>query len=1071
MPNLPLDEEDEDEEEEDLETDQLIYATVQQLPPRAYIETFSLAKMRKTVLWFFLVLIAAVALGITVLAYTHTYSLAVFSELRYDLVCECVLRTLASAWLTFGLLVYPQRICRSRCASSSRLSATEWVLIFALVLLSLIPGFSVYGVVESWTRALGLEMAIERFVETPYNVSLSALLLYTSDESFALSAVSSSLGIAFQYGFQFCLISFEAYPETAETDSTTETTTTTSTATRVRKRSVESVAAYDEMIERNATRMRFCYRAASTVQQYWGKVRARFAQVHARFVQIRFRYVWLLIALYFSCLVAFSIEMRFYISYIPFVSMITVIRVCAEDSATWANGTHASKANIEHISPYSAAYGLCSPQQPVDNSPFWIAMGCALFCLFDIILVVNLYISLPKANENLSSLPYMTSRPYFLGFMYYRFLTWYSFNGLMLMGLLVTTVLPVSSFMVSELDYDVTSNITTMVIKPMFQVGVTAGNFGFGSCAMIISNWVVVLCYGNLPPDGKGAFAWCCAWKRPPLAKWMSKPSFPSSSSGSVQSPPSSPPLPPPTTASASFRNAQKRSKLHLPHGAFLRQESDIHLMQARDMLPHRFYKAEEDALVRQVRTKLFVLETCVLLYHFMSLAYIMLDPEQQDGSFRGVEEDEDDEEAATPKRTLQLEDFQRLVEDDQYTVHLYAKDDDSDTHAFCFSSPDRIIVSFRGSVSFKNYQTDYDSTEVLFEPAVRVTPQLNGFTNRLYAVNLATKQQPMVHRGFLRTYTAVRQEILDCVSGLLQAKPRVVMVTGHSLGGGMATVCSFDLALALRLPPDCIALMTFGSPMAGNLGFSSRFNRIVPCAHRLETANDVITQLPFQTPLTDVTLRGWFHIGVQVLLMPNGNGVVEPSPIETFMVHSRSSSIAAHFRLSYASALAAWAIRAHELHAKWWNSVIYEFLHYADFAPLPRSLRESLLRDLRRPGIPYLLHNVLYRDMAFDTSELGGEDEDDEEDVENAAAKFALLTKSLAHHPKQAEEFAKAVLAYAASLPQGGGEKRTAEHAELVARYTQGQVEEVANAMDVMTRTNSKGQGDDGEEQQELLA
>ncbi|KAH9258877.1 hypothetical protein BASA81_002941 [Batrachochytrium salamandrivorans] len=1066
MPNLASDgeEEDEEEEEEDLEAEQLAYATVQQLPPKTYIETFSLAKMRRTMFWFFLVLIAAVALGVSILVYSHTYSLISTRETRYDLMCECVLRTLASVWLTFGLLVFPQRIFRARYATSTKLSATECVLIFALVLLSVIPGFSVYGVVESWINALNLEQGIENFFQASYSVSLSALLFNTSTEGFALSAVSSSLGIAFQYGFQFALISLEAYPDSiqnTETASTTETASNTETtppsSIRARKRSIENVAAYDELIKHIVLRRRYCSHVASIVKKHLKMIRVWF-------VQIRFRYVWILLALYFSCLVAFSIELHFYISYIPFVSLISVIRVCVEDPARWEKGTHPSSAdpNVEYISPYLSTFGLCSPQQPIDNSPFWIALGCTIFFVFDIILIINLYISLPKANEHLSSLPYMTSRPYFLGFMYYRFLTWYSFTGLILVGLLVTTVLPVSTYIVSELDYNATNNITAIVIKPLFQVGVTAGNFGFGSCAMIISNWVVTLSYGNLPPDGKGVFVWCCAWKRLPLSKWISKLRLASSGGVSITQP-----HPLSSATSASFRKMQRgvKSKLRLPHGAFLRQESDIHLMQERGMLPHRYYKPEEDALVRQVRTKVFVLETCVLLYHFMSLAYVMLDPEQQNSSLKSRDEN-DDEEAATPERALQLEDFQRLVEDDQYTIHLYAKDNESDTHAFCFAGPDRIIVSFRGSVSFKNYQTDYDSTEVLFEPAMRVTPLVDEFTNHLYATNLATKQQPMVHRGFLRTYTTVRREILDCVSGLLEAKPRVVMVTGHSLGGGMATVCSLDLALALRLPPDRIALMTFGSPMAGNLGFSSRFNRIVPCAHRLETANDVITQLPFQTPLTEITLRGWFHIGVQVLLMPNGNGVVEPSPIETFMVHSRSSSIVAHFRLSYASALAAWAIRAHELHAKWWNSVIYEFLHYADLSPLPKPLRECLLRDLRRPGIPYLLHNVLYCDRAFDTSELGTlEDEKSEEDM---ATKFALLIKSLAQcdNPKQVEEFTKAVLEYAASLPKAGVGKRTADHAELLARYTQGQAEEAATAADAMTRTNPKGRENVDEEE-----
>ena len=109
-------------------------------------------------------------------------------------------------------------------------------------------------------------------------------------------------------------------------------------------------------------------------------------------------------------------------------------------------------------------------------------------------------------------------------------------------------------------------------------------------------------------------------------------------------------------------------------------------------------------------------------------------------------------------------------------------------------------------------------SFELRGGPSVAATPKQTPFGMDAFtrAAKIAGNVFPFVHRGFIETYTRLRKEVLECVvqtylrqyrKAMKRAKVSAdpveqrslhlpkIYVTGHSLGGALAQLLSFDLA------------------------------------------------------------------------------------------------------------------------------------------------------------------------------------------------------------------------------------------------------------------------------------
>ncbi|KAK2078711.1 hypothetical protein QBZ16_003551 [Prototheca wickerhamii] len=231
----------------------------------------------------------------------------------------------------------------------------------------------------------------------------------------------------------------------------------------------------------------------------------------------------------------------------------------------------------------------------------------------------------------------------------------------------------------------------------------------------------------------------------------------------------------------------------------------------------------------------------------------------------------------------------------------------DTDTQVWVFANLERRILcfAFRGTEqdSWRDMLTDISMAPAPVEPdkiptlpshrGLGATPPSSSLLRDLKRQLKAARSQlekltdaaepakaeaeaearPWVHQGFLTAYDSVRSALMEvaemCVGGR-EPKSRAsagrgarswrILVTGHSLGGALATLGAYDLALhrwPAHTAPPRLTMYNYGSP---------RYNRLVPDSWRVVNNKDAVSSIP--------RLMGYCHVGHAVRLL--GRGRVE---------------------------------------------------------------------------------------------------------------------------------------------------------------------------------------------------
>ena len=132
------------------------------------------------------------------------------------------------------------------------------------------------------------------------------------------------------------------------------------------------------------------------------------------------------------------------------------------------------------------------------------------------------------------------------------------------------------------------------------------------------------------------------------------------------------------------------------------------------------------------------------------------------------------------------------------------------------------------------------------------------------------TNNKTMIHSGFLNVYKRIRDDIQSVVKRL---NPNRVIVTGHSLGAAISTICGLDLK---EIGYNTI-VYNFASPRIGDINFKNIVNNNI-FLYRIVNISDTIPTLP---PAVSSNFNDsnkpyfYYHVGTPIIFEDNWKSLI----------------------------------------------------------------------------------------------------------------------------------------------------------------------------------------------------
>lgn len=180
-----------------------------------------------------------------------------------------------------------------------------------------------------------------------------------------------------------------------------------------------------------------------------------------------------------------------------------------------------------------------------------------------------------------------------------------------------------------------------------------------------------------------------------------------------------------------------------------------------------------------------------------------------------------------------------------------YFNNKEYDTQAFIFRVDECIVLAFRGSQEIRDWYTNFSM-------------QLRKFTIRREGQTTISSYKGQVHTGFFLGWASVEKDVLAQMKHWQEElKPGEtlppLLVTGHSLGGALATMAAASLQ---ENNMSVAGLYTFGQPRAGDIAFTRQLNNTLPGkVFRFINNNDVVPHVPPPFSIRNPT-RFYAHLG-----------------------------------------------------------------------------------------------------------------------------------------------------------------------------------------------------------------
>eukprot|EP01135_Chromosphaera_perkinsii_P002835 Nk52_evm25s228 gene=Nk52_evmTU25s228 len=238
------------------------------------------------------------------------------------------------------------------------------------------------------------------------------------------------------------------------------------------------------------------------------------------------------------------------------------------------------------------------------------------------------------------------------------------------------------------------------------------------------------------------------------------------------------------------------------------------------------------------------------------------------------------------------------------YTLLNVATDKTIDANAIVCKKGKRLVVAYRGTKTKKNLKTDLKTKQITIEKdwvtseTRRPSTSGNGMGSRLFefwaeSVSDVLDKGVRVHEGFWEAHMRVKDTIISEVCKNWDPNDGPVYLTGHSLGGALASLLAFELSIKHKVP--CV-IYTLGCRRIGNKRFARLFRKFVPSSYRVCMDGDVITGLPRwnYTP----------HEENEIVIDSKGNLFVNLSGYEKAIMTKTRRKFSSHKMISYRHAI-----------------------------------------------------------------------------------------------------------------------------------------------------------------------
>lgn len=198
-----------------------------------------------------------------------------------------------------------------------------------------------------------------------------------------------------------------------------------------------------------------------------------------------------------------------------------------------------------------------------------------------------------------------------------------------------------------------------------------------------------------------------------------------------------------------------------------------------------------------------------------------------------------------------------------------YFDSHDRDTQAFMFKTDQFIVLAFRGSQELKDWRTNFSTRLKQFSIKTTMEPLEEDWT----------PPRGQVHRGFQAAWNSVEDQVLQQIEkwNVGRSAQMPLLLTGHSLGGALATVSAASL---IKRKFNIQGVYTFGQPRVGDWIFATEISSLLKGkVFRFVNNNDIVPHIP-PPYLPWNPFRLYVHLGQMLYFDARGNLKMRPNSI-----------------------------------------------------------------------------------------------------------------------------------------------------------------------------------------------